>query len=107
MVHFEIHGEQAEMIDCRGNETMYTTMTIDEARTQYRELMAAAPPEAQDRAEKFKVGDHVCVQNLGLAVIKKVDRTLNGRGYELRYYHGKAAGTVGNEYFDHHYIRRI
>lgn len=107
MVHFDINGEQAEMVDCRGNETAYTTLTIDAARSLYREMLAEAPADAQDRADKFKVGDHVCVENLGLAVVKRVDRTLNGRGYELRYYHGKAAGTVGNGYFDHHYIRRI
>ena len=107
MVHFDVNGEQAEMVDCRDTNPVCTKLTIEEARSLYREMMAAAPVEAQYRADKFKVGDHVCVENLGLAVIKRVDRTLNGRGYELRYYHGKAAGTVGNEYFDHHYIRRI
>ena len=106
-VHFEINGERAEVIDCRGNNPVYTQLTVEEARCQYRELLAVAPTELQSTAAKFKVGDHVAVRNLGLAVVKWVDRTLNSRGYELRFYHGKAKGTVGNGYSDRDILRRI
>ncbi len=106
-VHFEINGEQCEIIDCRGRETVYTPLTVAEARTQYREMMAVAPAELQATAANFKVGDHVAIRNLGLAVVKWVDRTLNSRGYELSFYHGKAKGTVGNGYSDRDILRRI
>ena len=103
---FEIFGNEATIYRIsRTQPTTCENVTIEQARELYRSLLRTAPPELQDTASKFNVGQQVVIENMGVATVVAVDRAVGGRGYTLRWVAGRNPGAVGDGYYDRNHIR--
>ena len=102
---FEIFGNEATVYRICYPQTTSEKLTIDAARELYRTLLRTAPPEMQDTAKKFSVGQRVVIENQGVADIIAVDRAVGGRGYTLRWVAGRKPGAVGDGFYDRNHIR--
>ena len=103
---FEIYGNQATIVRIPATGPAVTEQTtIEQARELYRSLLKTAPPEMQDTAKKFNVGQRVVIEEQGVADIIEVDRAVGGRGYTLRWVAGRKPGAVGDGYYDRNHIR--